>query len=80
MTAKEMFEKLGYEKYGNDPLRYRLDDGGYINFIEFIHIQKIIIFREYEEYNDNQPQGSFLLNMEELEAINKQIKELEWIE
>lgn len=80
MKSKDMFEKLGYEKYGNDPLSYRLNDGGYINFIDFIHIQKTIRFREYEEYENNQPQGSFLLNIKELQAINQQCKELGWLD
>ena len=80
MTAKEMFEELGYEKVSDIPICYRFDDGGYVNLIEFIDTKQEIMFTEYEEYNDNQPQGSFLLNMEELEAINKQIEELGWLE
>ena len=33
---------------------------------------------EYEEYNENKPQGSFFLNKSELKAINKQVEELGW--
>lgn len=78
MTAREMFEKLGYEQVSNKPICYRLDDGGYINLIEFINSREEIIFTEYEEYNENKPQGNFSLYKEELQAINKQIEELGW--
>ena len=78
MTAKEMFEELGYEKVSDIPICYRFDDGGYINLIEFIDTKKEIMFTEYEEYNKNKPQGSFFLNKSELKAINKQAEELGW--
>ena len=80
MTAKEMFEELGYEQVSNIPICYRLDDGGYINLIDFINTRQEIIFTEYEEYNENKPQGSFSLNKSELKAINKQVEELGWEE
>ncbi len=80
MTAKEMFEELGYEKVSDIPICYRFDDGGYINLIEFIDIKQEIMFTEYEEYNENKPQGSFFLNKSELKAINKQVEELGWNE
>ena len=80
MTAKEMFEELGYEKVSDIPICYRFDDGGYINLIEFIDIKQEIMFTEYEEYNENKPQGSFFLNKSELKAINKQVEELRWNE
>ena len=78
MTAKEMFEKLGYKKVSDIPICYRFDDGGYINLIEFIDTKQEIMFTEYEEYNENKPQGSFFLNKSELKAINKQVEELRW--
>lgn len=71
-----MFEKLGYELVSETPRCYRFDDGGYINLIEFIKTRQEIIFTEYEEYNENKPQGSFSLDMQELQAINKQVEEL----
>lgn len=77
-SAREMFEELGYEKVSDIPICYRFDDGGYINLIEFIDIKQEIRFTEYEEYNENKPQGSFSLNKSELKAINKQIEELGW--
>ena len=78
MTAKEMFEELGYEQVSDIPKCYRFDDGGYIKLIEFINTRQEIIFTEYEEYNENKPQGSFSLNKSELQAINKQVEELGW--
>ena len=78
MTAKEMFEELGYEKVSDIPICYRFDDGGYINLIEFIDTKQEIMFTEYEEYNENKPQGSFFLNKSELKAINKQVEESGW--
>lgn len=77
-SARELFEELGYEKVSDIPICYRFDDGGYINLIEFIDIKQEIMFTEYEEYNENKPQGSFFLNKSELKAINKQIEELGW--
>ena len=78
MSAKEMFENLGYERVIDIPVCYRFCDGGYINLIEFINTRQEIIFTEYEEYNENKPQGSFSLNKSELQAINKQVEELGW--
>lgn len=77
-SARELFEELGYEKVSDIPICYRFDDGGYINLIEFIDTKQEIMFTEYEEYNENKPQGSFFLNKSELKAINKQIEELGW--
>lgn len=77
-SAKEMFEELGYEKVSDIPICYRFDDGGYVNLIEFIDTKQEIMFTEYEEYNENKPQGSFFLNKSELKAINKQVEELGW--
>ena len=78
MSAREMFENLGYERVVDVPICYRFGDGGYINLIEFINTRQEIIFTEYEEYNENKPQGSFSLNKSELQAINKQVEELGW--
>ncbi len=35
--------------------------------------------KEYEEYNDNQPQGRTIMYMDMLKAINQQCKESGWI-
>lgn len=78
MTAKEMFEELGYEKTNSNLITYRSDDGGYIKQIMFSPIGRIIIFREWEEYENYEPQGQFTVYTDLLKAINKQIEELGW--
>ena len=78
MSAKELFEKLGYERLGIDTVKYRSDDGGYIKEIIFFEIGRRIVFREWEEYNNNEPQGQFTMYSDLLEAINKQVSELGW--
>nr|DAZ00966.1 MAG TPA: mitomycin-binding protein C, antibiotic resistance, SAD [Caudoviricetes sp.] len=81
MTAREMFEAIGYQQVVISPkyCRYLLDDGGYIKYIEFIGIKKEIRFHDLETYNDNKSQGVFVLDEKELEAIYKQMEELGWI-
>ena len=72
MTAKEMFEKLGYGDYFNNGLRIT-----YSNFdkeckmIEFDLKKKQLIFVDDSE-------EVFELSLEELQAINKQVEELGW--
>lgn len=56
-----------------------MDDGGYITMLTFVELRKQIIIEEYEEYNDNQPQGSTIMHIDMLKAINQQCKELGWI-
>lgn len=80
MTAKEMFERLGYERLGRDIVKYRSNDGGYIQEIIFFEIGRRVVFREWEEYNNNEPQGQFTMYIDLLQAINQQVKELGWIE
>ena len=81
MTAREMFEAIGYHKVVISPKHcsYSLDDGGYIKSIEFIGIKKEIRLHDLETYNDNKSQDVFVLNEYELKAINKQCEELGWI-
>lgn len=78
-SAEEMFEKLDYKLIKNIPLIYKRNDGGYITMLTFIEVFKRIIIEEYEEYNDNQPQGATAIYMDTLKAINQQCKELGWI-
>lgn len=80
MTAKEMFEKLGYEKVNLAPLLWQFNDGGYIKNIEFSNILQRISFSSYEYYNDGKPIEENYINISELKAINQQVKELGWIE
>lgn len=79
MTAKEMFEKLGYElkeetrKY----LRYKkgvskYDDGMYIEFK--LDDKKIRLYNKTPQYNNNPRYADF----KEFGPINKQIEELGW--
>lgn len=80
-SAEEMFEELGYKLIKNTPyLIYKRDDGGYITMLSFIDTCKRIFIEEYEEYNDNQPQGSTVIYMDTLKAINQQCKELGWFD
>ena len=75
MTAEEMFKKLGYERpyYEKDhtihytKLLYESEEGYYkkFNSITFWKRNKIITLDGY-------------FNIEELQAINKQVEELGW--
>ncbi len=78
MSAKEMFEELGFKLVNNTPLLYQYDDGGYIRNIEFISIFKQVRLSEWETYNNNESQGEYSIDMYLLQAINKQIEELGW--
>ena len=78
MTAKEMFEKLGYElKQGVDFLLYVLEskenpDIQY--YIEFeTDIKTIIIDTNHKNFVND-------ITLKELQAINKQVEELGWNE
>ena len=78
-SAKEMFEDLGYEyKYLNSVIRYTKNDGGYVQQIIFYEFGHRIRFREWEEYNNFEPQGQSTIYIEHLQAINKQVEELGW--
>lgn len=77
-SAKEMFEKLGYEKVNEAPLLWQFNDGGFIKNIEFSKTLECITFSNYEYYNDGKSQEEHRINIRELQAINQQIKELNW--
>lgn len=77
MTAKEMFEELGYSLVENSlGLKYQklvADMLWVIYFdIRFEYLTTGIINDEYETYH--------ILDMDELKAINKQCEELGWLE
>lgn len=78
MKAKEMFKELDIYLIKEKPLTYQQDDGGYITTYLFNNITQCIQIKEYEEYNNNKPQGSTTLSIELLQAINKQVEELGW--
>ena len=76
MSAKEMFEKLGYElKQGIDFLLYVLEseenpDIQY--YIEFdTDVKTIIIDTNHKDFIND-------ITLKELQAINKQVEELGW--
>ena len=78
MKAKEMFEKLGYElKQGIDFLLYVLEseenpDIQY--YIEFnTDVKIIIIDTNHKDFIND-------ITLKELQAINKQVEELGWLD
>lgn len=82
MTAKEMFEELGYEikektsRYSRY-LRYLKKDSEYGSgaYIEFDLVnKKIRLYTKTPNYNNNPRYADF----NEFQAINKQIEELGW--
>ena len=75
MTAKEMFEKLGYECFINKELEeidYTKKDNK--EFIVFVHYRfdNSYVFYKQTDYEPGD------ITMEELQAINKQVEELGW--
>ena len=75
MSAKEMFEKLGYEETEND-----------IYFLKYfkkgnLHHDKEIKFHKLDKtftVKDDNGINYRWINLEELQATNKQVEELEW--
>ena len=66
MSAKEMFEKLGYKCIDEERLVYKKYDDSIKRTIHiaFFDNQKILITKS--------------IGLEELQAINKQVEELGW--
>lgn len=79
LNAETMFKKLGFILDSKEPLTYRKDDGGYITEYMFNPLIKRVQISEWEEYNNNLPQGSTSLHIDHIEAINQQMIELGWI-
>lgn len=86
MSAKEMFEELGYELISGDNkelINYRIDLD-YNNFIEVVFNNEYKTFRygaTRNTYFDGylRKENSFIpTNMKLLQAINKQVEELGW--
>lgn len=71
MTAKEMFEELGYRQIYNT-VNYIIYDFETKFEIKFYRPHKNIEIVGKEPYNT--------LDMEELQAINKQVEELGWLD
>lgn len=75
MTAKEMFEKLGYKIFENSYWIYLTKETTYhIDRISFIKNKKEI---EIERFTENKTLTK-KISVLELKAINKQIEELGW--
>jgi hypothetical protein len=83
MTAKEMFEKLGYEyklydnedKFNNGIQYYKKDKDDFETYVEFYFYHKRIwLLKKYK----NKIAEGFVSNINLLQAINKQIEELGW--
>lgn len=74
-TSDEMFEELGYEKYESSKHigYYQYDEKSNTICILFIKDKKAIALR-YD--GSNAP----AITMQELQAINKKCKELEWLD
>lgn len=85
MTAKEMFEELGYKlTFWNSNFKeakeyqfvYENDNGRKIEFSKFMFREQIYIrFDKIFETLDNNS-----LTLDELKAINQQCKELGWLD
>ena len=81
MSADEMFEELGYEIQV---------ENGFILYNKILEINdeyKVIVFNVKKALVDIRTDDNFnlqvittVLNMQELQAINKKCKELGWIE
>ena len=73
-SARELFEELGYE--------YKKQKNLYLESIIYEKGSKRILFRydkkiiPYANYGDTE--DATLLTLEELQAINQQVKELGW--
>ena len=78
MTAKEMFEKIGYEK--TDLLRsgksVNYENKKYETGISIFDNEKGQMIHIYPLGNTYQDSG--FIGIEELKAINKQVEELGW--
>lgn len=73
MTAKEMFEELGYKlaRYGNDVEYCKQFEYAKIN-IYFTNFAKVIEISSNKDI-------AYTVDLKELQAINKQIEELGWL-
>lgn len=72
MSAKEMFERLGYKLIQND-----------VNWLiySFNNKFKIMFYKPQQDFKIECLENIYnTIDMEELQAINKQVEELGWIE
>lgn len=81
MSAKEMFEELGYElRSHKNIIRYvnkqYVSDWNYIDF----NLKEKTIYAHIMSDSPFTPDSPLELNLKEIQAINKQIEELGWNE
>ena len=74
MSAKEMFEELGYEYKPSHITRYRYEKITDEHIYNFIFNEKMKVFSKTCDY------GKTHIEAIELKAINKQIEEIGWLE
>lgn len=74
MTADEMFEHLGYKKVEPDIIFYVWE------VWEDNITEKRISFNHYYQTVDISDENGFGLTVKELQAINKKVKELGWLD
>lgn len=72
-TADEMFEELGYEKSPSKKTLHRYEKNDSEHIYYFIFNERRKIFSKTCDY------GKTHIKVEELQAINKKVKELKWI-
>lgn len=96
MSAKELFEKVGYDYYEDDGIDCYLKaqcipnklNTEYIKFqkISFHRLVKEITINKYRknaqctEFIDSTDNDVIYLSIQELQAINQQCKELGWLD
>ena len=85
MTAKEMFEKLGYKiglpynsKNENYAILFDKDFGNKYHEIRFMLRDKTIQCSKI--FYDDKKMWALTISVEEIQAIHQQMKELGWIE
>ena len=75
MNAREMFEKLGYEEiFKQNTITYKKQKGCYFYYICFKLNKKTV----YKSKGTCGKEVASSIDLEELQAINKQIEELGW--
>ena len=75
MTAREMFESLGY-KYSRNYIEYYGDE--VIEYYKKEDVKFVFLMKEHEFYGEyyEEPKN---ITVDELKAINQQCKELNWL-
>lgn len=79
MTAKEMFEKLGYSLKvdNNNLIEYSKEDCGHISFCFDIETKRFYSMYSFPSSIQSTPHS---ITLDEFEAVQKQMEELGWLE